>query len=509
MPEHDVAYISGNGDSRALASIQVNAYAAGGFAIHYRDETTNQPLRFSTYPNLVVNSTNSSLLSVGTSSTNQFTPANTGATGGDWGISHHPSVGYMAYLLLGRFYFLEEIQHAAAIQYLMNTDTLRGLSEGVFRTNVGANTERGHAWAIRTLVQAAAVTPTGEILQTEYLNSWQSNINFYHTTYVAQSNNTQGFVAPYANYNAPNSPVLVSAWMDNFINFAWGYSKDLALGITTGNQTKLDAFYAWKVQSIVGMLGGTASTQYYFGDAGVYTVAAAPLNNSNWVNGTGPWYNDFGEIHAATETYNGVAFPPQDNNLHGTSGSNPLEASTGYWGNLQPAIAYAVSHGATGALASYNRMIGANNWAASAATYNDTPLWSVMPSTLVPTDVTSPTVVITSPTSSPTHPTSVSTITLGGTAADDTAVSAVTWSTDQGFSGVATGTVTWSAPGITLISGANIITVLSHDAAANIPGEDIITVTFTPTMMSPIAVKLSTVPLKFGAGTSWKLGERE
>jgi hypothetical protein len=386
IPEHDVAYLTGNGDPRALASIQANAYAAGGLGIYFRDETTNQPLRFSSYPNLVVNGSGI-ISSTGASTTSSYTPAGKGTLGGGWTISHHPSLGYMGYLLLGRFFFLEQIQLVAGTNFLINSDSPRQFTEGVLRTDVGANTDRGAAWALRTLLQAAAATPNGETLQTEYLNSFQSNINFYHTTYVAQANNPQGFVKPYSNYNGANAPYMTATWMNNFVNFAWGYGKDLNLAITAASKAKLDAFYAWKVQSIIGTLGGTGATEYYFGDASVYTIAVAPQNASNWVNGTGPWYANWGQIHAATMAYAGTSFP-KDNNLHGVSGGAPSEAAFGYWGNLQPAIAYAVTHGATGALEAYNRMIKANNWSVVAATFNDNPVWSVAPSTT--TSTTSP-----------------------------------------------------------------------------------------------------------------------
>jgi hypothetical protein len=41
----------------------------------------------------------------------------------------------------------------------------------------------------------------------------------------------------------------------------------------------------------------------------------------------------------------------------------------------------------------------------------------------------------------------------------------VSWSNDRGGSGVATGTTSWSVTGITLQSGANVITVTARDAA--------------------------------------------
>ena len=40
--------------STTWAALQRNAYSAGRYGIHFRDETTNRPLRFSSHPNLVL-----------------------------------------------------------------------------------------------------------------------------------------------------------------------------------------------------------------------------------------------------------------------------------------------------------------------------------------------------------------------------------------------------------------------------------------------------------------------
>ncbi|PYM70781.1 MAG: hypothetical protein DME03_20605, partial [Candidatus Rokuibacteriota bacterium] len=82
-------------------------------------------------------------------------------------------------------------------------------------------------------------------------------------------------------------------------------------------------------------------------------------------------------------------------------------------------------------------------------------------------DLTPPTATITSPTSNPTYTTSSSPLTLGGTAADNVGVSQVTWANNRGGSGTATGTTSWTASGIVLQPGINVLTVTARDGAAN------------------------------------------
>jgi len=57
-------------------------------------------------------------------------------------------------------------------------------------------------------------------------------------------------------------------------------------------------------------------------------------------------------------------------------------------------------------------------------------------------------------------------ITISGTASDDTGVVAVRWSTSTGNSGICTSTTSWSAV-VPLLVGDNIVTVRAYDAAGN------------------------------------------
>lgn len=82
-------------------------------------------------------------------------------------------------------------------------------------------------------------------------------------------------------------------------------------------------------------------------------------------------------------------------------------------------------------------------------------------------DTARPTVTINSPTSSSTYTAPGNTISLAGSASDNTGVTQVTWSNSLGGSGTASGTGSWSAGSITLQNGTNTITVTARDAAGN------------------------------------------
>jgi hypothetical protein len=372
LPEWDVLYLTTT-SPKAYAGLIVNAYGAGRYGIHFRDETTQRPFLFSSYPNLVVGE-GSGIVATGSSSKGTYTPVATGTTPPSWSSTHHPSLGFMAYLVTGRWYFMEQVQFVTTVNYLKNTDTNRLGAQGIFQSAAGANTTRGAAWAIRSLAQAACVTPDNDsALRNDLLASLQANIDWNHARYVAQSNNPFGWVAPGVDYTGVGDGVYFeAAWQQDFYTAAYGYAKAMEPAIAAASSQRLAEFFAWKAQSIVGRLGTTASTDYLYADAAQYTIAVAPSDTADFVTGTGPWYPNWGAIYAATLK---TANPGL---MAGLRGGNFPEASS-YWGNLQPAIAYAVQHRVAGAVEAYRRMLAASNWAQLASGFNGTPEWGVAP----------------------------------------------------------------------------------------------------------------------------------
>jgi hypothetical protein len=90
-----------------------------------------------------------------------------------------------------------------------------------------------------------------------------------------------------------------------------------------------------------------------------------------------------------------------------------------------------------------------------------------------------PSVTITSP-QGPVYGTISSPITLAGIASNN--VTQVTWSNSRGDSGMASGTTNWTASGIALRLGANVLTVTARDANGNIG-----TATLTAMLTIPVA----------------------
>ncbi|MBU6400337.1 MAG: hypothetical protein KGS61_08465, partial [Verrucomicrobia bacterium] len=97
----------------------------------------------------------------------------------------------------------------------------------------------------------------------------------------------------------------------------------------------------------------------------------------------------------------------------------------------------------------------------------------------VPTDTTPPVVTITSPTRGPVFASAGTSVDLSGTAVDNVGVTQITWTNNRGGSGAASGTPVWTATGLPIQVGTNVITVTASDAAGN-QGSATLAVIYTP-----------------------------
>lgn len=90
-------------------------------------------------------------------------------------------------------------------------------------------------------------------------------------------------------------------------------------------------------------------------------------------------------------------------------------------------------------------------------------------------DVDAPAIAITNP-ATPVVNTTAGAINIAGTASDNIRVASVTWSSNRGLSGTATGTTVWAIAGLPLVTGQNVITVNARDDSGNISSAATVTV---------------------------------
>lgn len=402
LPEWDAFYLTSRADVRAWRGVIANALGYGRYGVHFRDESTLAPVNPADIPNKTLSQASVVLYGAGGATRGVHAIADVGANqfgstevlpapsghdmgGGQfllpeyWAQTHHPSAGYLAYLLTGHEFFLELGQMVAATCFLRQNNVQRNYASGWQLTHF--ETTRGAAWGLRSIFQAATISRDGSALQAGLAGIAANNIARYLALYITSPCGSFGAPRPYSNFQAGAQPprYTVNAWELDFSISAWGFALAMKPPVGAAPLANLRAYFTWHAQFVVGRLGplGNATT-YGFNAAGRQnSVAIANTSDdSPWVNNQGPWMAHWGE--AFQLTHNASNATNTTHTIGAFDGNNGFfPDATSYWGNLQMALAYAVEHEVPGAWDGYLRMINAGNWAAFDASASTFPVGSL------------------------------------------------------------------------------------------------------------------------------------
>jgi hypothetical protein len=258
--------------------------------------------------------------------------------------------------------FLETMQMQSSLAYLIITST-----QGSGTARILTGQTRAMAWANRTIGQYAAVAPIDPGSE-DYRALLAANATHWKGVAFALSSKHLGLVYSYELGDTGYGPGVLSPWQENFVTQVFGHVSDLE---PLSDMADWNAVRDYAYQFPVGLLGTGGPEGYCFTQAAQYTlkVADAP---SDTLDAT---YASWGTVYA--KMFNAAAC---GNTLLGDSGGAPSAASTGYWGNLMPAIAYAVDHRAPGAAAAWARFTGASNFGdVTGSGFDMAALWGVVP----------------------------------------------------------------------------------------------------------------------------------
>ncbi len=344
LPQWDALYVT-SGDARAYRSVLANSSSMNSYPIVWRDSNSRLVAKPSDFPTYAINGGTYGY------SAGSYT----------WEMNHEPAEGYLAYLVTGDYWHYETLLMHTSLDYLA-----RSASTGSGLNRILTAETRGAAWNMRNMVQLAAVFPAGDSIGVEYQTLLQNNINYWkgvRDTVVA-AGRMIGYLYEYSvDLYAPGT---IAPWQQHFWIQSMGLGSDIEpLGDMTNFSVVRDHMYL----GAVGILGD--SSGFCFNSASSYNVKISDGGNNNPVS----WYPSWQNAYAAT-----LGSLACGNTLGGSSGGAPGSASAGYWGNLLPAIAYAVDHGATGAQAAWTRLTGASNWSTvEQSGFDDTPNWGIVP----------------------------------------------------------------------------------------------------------------------------------
>jgi hypothetical protein len=396
IPSEQALYVTSGGDARAYKSALVFGLSGGSWSTHYRDSSTNDPLKFSSYPSADLDSGGTPTI-----------PDGTGGTNGTAVTTHQPSYGYLPFLVTGRWWFLEESMFWCTWNYLKSAaGARRGWTDygtapylfangsyGVIDPRHGGYANRGGHWSIRILAQTLALTPSSHGLYTDLKTAWESNTDFYNQAFVAGTFapgwvSPQGFLGDYSSdgtsaYGSPGGSTAWwgAAWMSNFGGQAWGFSSDIGLPQTSASLTRHLAVRNQAYKQVIQRAGDGSGSNYNWRRFIVYSY---PIGT----DGTGlppeTMYTSTQSYAAYLSGYSLASIPAtagltlkehsSDVDLFaGSSSGIDASGDAGYGAFALSALAYAVSHGASGAAEGWSRVTSASNFAASFAKLNDSP----------------------------------------------------------------------------------------------------------------------------------------
>jgi hypothetical protein len=248
LPGWEVTYLL-TMDKAAKDATLGTADLAGSWAAHYRDKNTDRPVSLVDYPYISVNDPNSG------DTTNPATKKNervaqcvsTDACSNPNIIdpAHQPSFAYLPYIVTGDHYYLEELQFWAMWNVIQGVPGYRNFAKGlIHQTQV-----RGQAWMLRSLADAAYITPDGDILKKQFETLLSDNLDWYNKAYTNNpaADNRLGFITEYAiEYNNKTG---IAPWMDDFFTSAIGHIVELGY-------VKAKPLLAWKVTFPIGRMTG-------------------------------------------------------------------------------------------------------------------------------------------------------------------------------------------------------------------------------------------------------------
>lgn len=369
LPRWDACYVV-TADARAYRAVLVNSFASAAYSYHFRHGTTGNVVAYADAPTTGIGQ------SAGSNSAYGGRAYYSGQYGTDWDISHGWIPGYVAYLLTGDWWHLEELQFVVKWVHYTSSVSYRGNATGLMVRNLQT---RGTAWALRNCAMAAAITPDSDSERAAYCNAVGASLTWmrsYHT------NGLGLFIEPdQAGWGDPGGQ---RTWMSDYVVgcVAWALDQKLLAGQQLADaQAVMNWCGAGLVQR---MSDGTNPNGWHWARQAyspTVSSAAFPQNqqqanlDANWGVSFQRW---FGRANG-TDLDNGVIYGgwTDERNLAAYLAASSWGA--GYFEYAMNALAQCVNQGVPGAAAAFARITSASNYASCRNSLANDPTWGVGP----------------------------------------------------------------------------------------------------------------------------------
>lgn len=309
---------------------------AGSWSAHYRNKTTDRPITLAEFPYMTTlnappgdtynPATGQREIFPACATTTACTTPNTADT------SHQAGFSYLPYLLTGDYYHLEELQFWANFSAMDSNPAYREYAKGL----VKSDQVRGQAWTLRTLAEAAYITPDNDPQKAVFTNMVNNNIDWYNTNYTNSTTANKLGALEHGYAIIYNSNTGLAPWQDDFFTQSIGHMVELGF-------TRAQPLLAWKSKFVVDRMVGTG---YCWIEAPAYSLKVRDTSTS-------PMYTTIGQVYTA----NGFPTSTCGSAEMGTALNLRAGEMVGYVSPdgaasiIQPALAYAAANNANGAKA--------------------------------------------------------------------------------------------------------------------------------------------------------------
>jgi hypothetical protein len=294
MPTWDAIWLITQ-DQQAAKYALAQADAAGSVPWHYFDPKTGTYLSLEDYPTLWADPRGTPTLTQQPSSSSGWTPD----------TAHAPDLSYVAYLLTGDRYYLDQLNAQATFAVLSDWNVLRENDLGLVAN--GSDQVRAQAWSLRVIDEAAWANPTGSAEQTYFAKLADNNWSWLVSqipVWTQREGQAYGYLP--GTYGDGSGSTMAPWQQDYFASVAIQAAQ-------MGNADAL-TFLKWEANFLVGRFlnsangfnphdgaaynlivgNGNGATYQTWAQIEQATVAAGASNGSGWADG------DYAELAAQT-----------------------------------------------------------------------------------------------------------------------------------------------------------------------------------------------------------------
>lgn len=256
---------------------------AGSWSVHYRNKLTGRPVMLAEYPYMSAYASSGDVYNPVTKKSELFPscPKTLCATPMSADTSHQAAFSYLPYLVTGDYYHLEELQFWANFSAFSGNPGYRQNVKGL----VKSDQVRGQAWSLRTLAEAAYITPDNDPQKANFTAIVNHNIDWYDANYTSNTAANKLGVLEHGYAIVYGDNIGLAPWQDDFFTSAIGHMVELGF-------TRAQPLLNWKAKFVVNRMVGDG---YCWIQAPAYSMTVRDSKTS-------PIYTTMKQVYQANQT---------------------------------------------------------------------------------------------------------------------------------------------------------------------------------------------------------------